>query len=256
MIGTVATRQALRPDSPKRTATGDKRRSPAKGPRVCVVAQQPAAAASLIRRMSSEGYHVAVRQLGDSTASQILLEAFGLVLIDVGAPGPEVHELLRTLRERGITCPVMLIAARASVQDIVVGLDNGADDCLSRSTVHTELMARVRAVLRRYRASDVSPFQLGDLVMDLLKRTVTQNGAAVKLTAREFRLLHCLMREGGKVVSREQIAWDVWRSAHRSPWLDNSISVHVRRLRHKIDPHRRLIHAVRGFGYLMRSRQP
>jgi DNA-binding response OmpR family regulator len=256
MNGAAATRRSVRLDSRKRTTTAGEGRSPATGPRVCFVTQQPAAAASFIRRLSVEGYDVAVRQLGDATASQILSDAFTLLVIEIGAPGPDVHQLLRTLRERAVTCAMMLIVARASAQDVVVALDNGADECLSRSTAHSELMARIRSLLRRHRAADASPFRLGDLVMDLLQRTVTRDGVPVNLTAREFRLLHCLMREGGKVVSREQIAWDVWRSDHRTPWLDNSISVHVRRLRHKIDPHRTLIHAVRGFGYLLRSSQP
>jgi DNA-binding response OmpR family regulator len=256
MNATVATRRSVRIDSRKRTTTAGEGRSPAKGPRVCFATRQPAAAATLIRRLTAEGYDVAVRQLGAGTASQILSDAFALLVIEIDSPDPDVDQLMRTLRERAVTCAVMLIVAHASAPDVVVALDNGADDYLSRSTAHTELMARIRALLRRQGAAGASPFRIGDLVMDLLKRTVTRDGVPVNLTAREFRLLHCLMRERGKVVSREQIAWEVWRSDHRTPWLDNSISVHVRRLRHKIDPHRRLIQAVRGFGYLLRSGQP
>ena len=145
-----------------------------------------------------------------------------------------------------------------ALQDRVAGLDSGADDYLVKPFAFSELLARIRALMRRGRAAESPRLAAGDLMMDLITRKVTRGAQPVELTVREFELLEYLMRYEGQVVSRETLARDVWKETARTTPLDNVIDVHIARLRRKVDLDRsaRLIHTIRGVGFMLREGEP
>ena len=173
-------------------------------------------------------------------------------------PGRDGIEILAALRQRGLKTPVLVLTARDSLTDRVQGLDAGADDYLVKPFAFAELLARLRALVRRGRASESPRLQLGDLHVDLITRKVTRAGTPVELTVREFELLEFLMRHPAQVVSRETLARDVWQETARTTPLDNVIDVHIARLRRKVDfEHQvKLIHTVRGVGFMLREGEP
>src|SRR5262249_13613863 len=145
-----------------------------------------------------------------------------------------------------------------TLDDRVRGLDSGADDYLVKPFAFAELLARIRALLRRGRGSDQLRITVGDLDIDVVSRSATRGGHAVELTAREFELLHYLLSHDRHVVSRESLARDVWKEQARTGPLDNVIDVHIARLRRKIDADHavKLIHTVRGVGFMLREGEP
>ena len=196
------------------------------------------------------------------TASEALSDANlgrpDVILLDLGLPGRSGLEILTALRERGLKTPVLVLTARDSVQDRVLGLDGGADDYLVKPFAFAELVARIRALVRRGRAAETPRLMLGDLEMDLVTRKVARAARTIDLTVREFELLEYLLRYHGQVVSREALARDVWRETARTTPLDNVIDVHIARLRRKVDvePAAKLIHTVRGVGFMLREGEP
>jgi DNA-binding response OmpR family regulator len=162
------------------------------------------------------------------------------------------------MRDRGIKTPVLVLTARDSLQDRVTGLDTGADDYLIKPFAFTELIARIRALVRRGRVAEEPRLTIGDLEMNLITRKVTRGGTQVDLTVREFELLEYLLRHQGQVVSRETLARDVWKETARTTPLDNVIDVHIARLRRKVDVDQavKLIHTVRGVGFMLREGEP
>jgi DNA-binding response OmpR family regulator len=173
-------------------------------------------------------------------------------------PGRDGLQILTTLRERGVKTPVLVLTARDTLEDRVTGLNSGADDYLIKPFAFAEVIARIRALLRRGRVTEAHRLAIGDLEMDLVTRKVTRGGRAVELTAREFELLEYLLRNEGQVVSRETLGRDVWRETARSTTLDNVIDVHIARLRRKVDLDRpvKLIHTIRGIGFMLREGEP
>jgi DNA-binding response OmpR family regulator len=153
---------------------------------------------------------------------------------------------------------VLVLTARDSVQDRVLGLDGGADDYLVKPFALPELLARIRALLRRGRPSDVLRLKAADLEVDLVGRRAVRAGRTLDLTTREFELLEYLLRHQGHVVSREMLAHDVWEEPRRATPIDNVIDVQMTRLRKKVDleGHQRLIHTVRGVGFVLREGEP
>ena len=162
------------------------------------------------------------------------------------------------MRDRGIKTPVLALTARDSLQDRVLGLDTGADDYMVKPFAFAELVARIRALVRRGRAAEIPRLSVADLELDLITRKVSRRGSLVDLTAREFELLEYLLRHQGQVVSRESLARDVWKETARTTPLDNVIDVHIARLRRKIDTEQRekLIHTVRGVGFMLHEGEP
>ena len=142
---------------------------------------------------------------------------------------------MRRLRQNGIRVPVLLLTARDTVDDRVQGLDTGADDYLVKPFAFPELLARVRALLRRGAPERPPKLSVGNLVLDAPGRSVSRAGSAIELTAREYELLEYLLRNQGAVVSREMLARDVWKETARATPIDNVIDVHIARLRRKID---------------------
>jgi len=180
------------------------------------------------------------------------------VLLDLTLPGRDGLEILRALRQRRMETPVLVLTARDLLEDRVTGLDAGADDYLVKPFAFAELLARIRALVRRGRVADAPRLTVGDLEMDLVTRKVLRGGRPVDLTVREFELLEFLMRYQSQVVSRETLARDVWKETARTTPLDNVIDVHIARLRRKVDLEHgvKLIHTVRGVGFMLREGEP
>ena len=226
--------------------------------RVLVVEDEQKVANALREGLEGERYDVVVERTGEAAFFRLNTEAFDAILLDLGLPGRDGLQILKAVRERGMKTPVLVLTARDSVQDRVAGLDSGADDYMVKPFAFAELVARIRALVRRGRAADSPRLAAGDLDMDLITRKVTRAARPIELTVREFELLEYLMRHLGQVVSRETLARDVWQETARSTPLDNVIDVHIARLRRKVDADHavKLIHTVRGVGFMLREGEP
>ncbi len=226
--------------------------------RVLVVEDEQKVANALREGLEGERYDVVVERTGEDAFFRMTTEAFDLILLDLGLPGRDGLQILTTLRSTGIKTPVLVLTARDTLQDRVAGLDSGADDYLVKPFAFAELLARIRALIRRGRGAESPRLAVGDLAMDLMTRKVSRGSQPVELTVREFELLEYLMRYEGQVVSRETLARDVWKETARTTPLDNVIDVHIARLRRKVDLDRpvKLIHTVRGVGFMLREGEP
>jgi DNA-binding response OmpR family regulator len=226
--------------------------------RVLIVEDERKLAQVLSSALEAERYDVVVAATGEDGFSRANAEPFDLVVLDLMLPGRSGLEILQTLRQRRIETPVLILTARDGVDDRVLGLDLGADDYLVKPFALPELLARIRALLRRGRPSDVFRLKVGDLELDLVARRVVRGDTLIDLTVREFELLEYLLRHQGHLVSREMLARDVWKEPRRATPLDNVIDVQMARLRRKVDPEgaARLIHTVRGVGFVMREGEP
>jgi two-component system, OmpR family, copper resistance phosphate regulon response regulator CusR len=222
--------------------------------RILVVEDEVKVANALREGLEIERHEVAVESTGEGGFFRMTTEAFDLMLLDITLPGRDGLHILSSLRDRGVKTPILVLTARDSVADRALGLQSGADDYIVKPFALAELMARIRALVRRG-ATDSIRFLVGDLSLDRLSRQVTRGEQAVRLTVREFQLLEYLMRNAGHVVSRETLARDVWQEPARTALLYNIIDVHVGRLRRKIDVDSavKLIHTIRGVGFMLAS---
>ena len=222
---------------------------------ILVVEDETKVARALSEGLAREGYEVTVARTGEEGYYLLDARSFDLVVLDLMLPGRDGLEILATLRSRDRGIPVLILTARDAVEDRVVGLDTGADDYLVKPFAFPELSARIRALLRRGRAEQSSRLQVADLEVDVAARRVTRGGRILELTAREFELLEYLLRNRGRVVSREMLSRDVWKEAGRATPLDNVIDVHIARLRRKVDEafDVKLIHTVRGVGFTVKE---
>ncbi|MBL8421477.1 MAG: heavy metal response regulator transcription factor [Dechloromonas sp.] len=179
-----------------------------------------------------------------------------LLILDVNLPGLDGWQVLKALRAAGRELPVLFLTARDQVEDRVKGLELGADDYLVKPFAFSELLARVRTLLRRGRAREAETLVLADLELDVLKRRATRAGRRIDLTAKEFALLELFLRRPGEVLSRSFIASQVWDMNFDSD--TNVVEVAIRRLRAKVDDDfvPKLIHTLRGMGYVMEIRRP
>ena len=225
--------------------------------RVLVVEDERKIAQILVAALETEHYDVVVAPTGEDGFFRANAEAFDLVVLDVMLPGRSGLEILQTLRQRHIDTPVLMVTARDGVDDRVLGLDLGADDYLVKPFAIPELLARIRALLRRGRPSEVFRLKAADLELDLVTRRAVRGERLLDLTAREFELLEYLLRHQGHLVSREMLAREVWKEPRRATPLDNVIDVQMTRLRKKVDTDgERLIHTVRGVGFVLREGEP
>jgi len=226
--------------------------------RVLVVEDERKLAQIVASALQAEHYDVMVAATGEDGFFRANAEVFDLVVLDLMLPGRSGLEILQTLRQWHIETPVLILTARDGVDDRVLGLDLGADDYLVKPFALPELLARIRALLRRGRPSDVLRLKAADLELDLVTRRATRGDALLDLTAREFELLEYLLRHQGHLVSREMLAREVWKEPRRATPLDNVIDVQMTRLRRKVDNEggRRLIHTVRGVGFVLREGEP
>jgi len=182
-------------------------------------------------------------------------EAFDLLLLDLTLPDRDGLQILVALRERDIDTAVLVLTARDTLEDHVVGLDSGADDYLVKPFAFAELLARIRALLRRGRAAEAFRYSVADLDMDLVTRQVKRAGRSVELTVREFELLEYLLRYERQPVSREALGRAIWKEHGPSTTIANVIDVHIARLRKKVDADHpvKLIQTVRGVGFMLRE---
>lgn len=223
--------------------------------RILIVEDERKLAAALQSGLEAEAYSADVAFTGEEGFYLANTEKFDLMILDVMLPGRDGMEILRTLRQRGISTPALLLTARDAVEDRVNGLDSGADDYMVKPFAFPELLARIRALLRRGRPETPVILKACDLEMDVATRTAHRNGTKLDLTPREFDLLEYLLRNQGRVVSREMLARDIWKETARHTPLDNVIDVHMARLRRKIDEpfDTKLVQTVRGVGFLVRE---
>ena len=222
--------------------------------RVLVVEDDRKVASFLRQGLMEEGH--AVQVAADGTAALDLIVSAGpwdLVVLDVMLPKRDGLDVLRTARGRGITTPVLMLTARDAVADKVAGLDLGADDYLAKPFAFDELLARVRALLRRGSDQRASVLRLADLSLDPLTREAQRGSRRIELTAREYSLLDYFLRHPGRVLTRPMIAEHVWGLDFDAE--SNIIDVYIGYLRRKIDEpgEPRLLHTIRGSGYVLRS---
>jgi DNA-binding response OmpR family regulator len=226
--------------------------------RVLVVEDERKLANVLAAALEAEHYDVVIAATGEDGFYRANAEVFDLVILDLMLPGRNGLEILQTLRHRHIETPVLILTARDGIDDRVLGLDRGADDYLIKPFAIPELLARLRALVRRGRSTDVLRLKAADLELDLVARRVIRGERPIELTSREFELLEYLMRHHRQLVSREMLARDVWKEPRRATPIDNVIDVQMTRLRRKVDSDgaERLIHTVRGVGFVLQEGEP
>ncbi len=224
--------------------------------RILIIEDEKKVANALREGLEAEHYEVAIATTGEEGFFLASQGSFDLLLLDLMLPRRDGIDILATLRKCGNQTPVLVLTAKDTVEDRVIGLDQGADDYLTKPFAFSELLARIRALLRRGRLDQILKLQHEDLEMDLVTHKVSRRDQGLELTAKEFELLEYLMRHGGSVVSREMLARDVWHATIRATPLDNVIDVTIARLRRKIDEpyERKLLHTVRGLGYILSGR--
>jgi len=210
--------------------------------------------AGFIRKgLEDRGYAVEVCGDGNEAHTLVTTRAYDAIVMDIMLPGRDGLSILRALRERKNTVPVILLTARAEPNERVEGLNLGADDYLTKPFYIEELIARLQAVTRRATGEQLSVLQVGDLVVNLISREVRRGALAVELTSREFALLEYLLRAPGRVFTRTQLLEHVW--GYDFDPETNLVDVNIRRLRRKIDDEapQPLIETVRGVGYRIRK---
>lgn len=207
------------------------------------------------KRLENAGYSVVSCFDGEEALKALANETFDAIIMDIMMPKMSGLDVLREMKKYNIPSPVLLLTAKDSIEDRVLGLDMGAHDYLVKPFSFDELMARIRAMLRVYEAKHPAVMQIADLVLDKTSHTVTRGGKVINLSAKEFEVLEYLLKHQGEVMSRERIESDVWEINYCG--LTNVIDVYIRYLRKKIDDDYslKLIHTVRGVGYVLREEQ-
>lgn len=223
--------------------------------RLLIVEDERKTGEYLSQGLTEAGFVVDIANTGDQGLDLATHQAYDLLILDIMLPGVSGYDLLQTLRRQGNAVPVLLLSARDLVEDRVHGLELGADDYLVKPFSFSELLARVRTLLRRGRSIENSEIQIADLHVDFLKRRVTRAGQRIDLTAKEFALLELLVRRKSEVLPRSLIASQVWDMNFDSD--TNVVEVAIRRLRSKIDDPStlKLIRTVRGMGYVLEEPQ-
>ena len=221
--------------------------------RVLVVEDEPKTVEFIRKALEEAGFAVDVAVNGNDALSLLAAATFDMAVMDVMMPGRDGLNVVRELRMRGNRLPVLLLSARGEVNEKVDGFNAGADDYLPKPFALAELIARVRALLRRGQESRDLVLRVADLSLDTTKRTASRGGRTIDLTNREFRLLEFLMRSAGRVCTRMMILETVWE--YNFDPGSNVVDVYIRKLRGKIDAEGedKLLHSVRGAGYTIRE---
>ena len=220
-------------------------------PRVLVVEDEQKTRDSLAEGLRLESWAVSTASTGQEALELLASEGFDLVVLDWMLPDRDGIEVLQRVRGQGQHTPVLMLTARSTLNDRVVGLDSGADDYVAKPFAFAELLARCRALLRRPLWATGRLLRCGDLQLDTRARIAVRAGQEIPLTPREVDVLEYLLRYQGQIVTREMLERDVWKQTHRMTSLDNVIDVQIMRLRRKVDVDgaERLIHTLRGIGY-------
>jgi DNA-binding response OmpR family regulator len=222
--------------------------------RILVVEDGPDVLNVLERTLSENGYIVLTATDGEEGLATALDQHPDLVILDIGLPRRDGYEVARELRARAFTAPVLMLTARDTIPDKVEGLDAGADDYLAKPFSYDELLARVRALLRRSALrADQTMLRIGDLVIDPFSRDVRRGSREINLTQKEYALLEYLARQAGRPVTREQISQQVWKQEFDP--TTNIVDVYINYLRKKVDVEGEpsVVQTVRGVGYMLRT---
>jgi len=224
--------------------------------RALVVEDEKRLAALVRKALTNAGIAVDVKQRGDDAMEEISTISYDILILDIMLPGLDGLGILRRLRAQSNATPVLLLSARGDVSEKVEGLELGADDYLGKPFAVEELVARVRALLRRAGGETLAFYRVADLIMNIPRRQVMRAGTRIDLSPREFALLELLLRSPGHVFTRTQICEKVWD--YRFDPGTNLVDVYVRRLRRKIDDgfDLRLLHTIRFVGYTLSEREP
>ena len=220
--------------------------------RLLVVEDDARLASVLEKGLREAAYAVDVVGTGKAAIVEASVVPYDAIVLDVNIPEPNGFEVARRLRSKGNTALILMLTARDAVNDRIAGLDAGADDYLTKPFAFAELLARLRALLRRGTEGRLPQLQVADLVLEPATRTVRRGGEPIALTNREFALLEYLMRNAGRVVSKTMIMEHVWN--YNFDPRTNVVDVLVFRLRERVDKDfaTKLIHTVRGIGYVLR----
>ena len=221
--------------------------------RILVVEDEPDLKEITAKRLKAEGYGVDTCDNGKDAQYYIEHTPYDLILLDVMLPGADGITVLKNIRKKGMKTPVLLLTARDSIEDRVTGLDNGADDYLTKPFAFDELLARIRVILRRRSNEASNRLVLGDLIMDLATHQVTRAGTEISLSAKEYAILEYMMHNKGMVLSRSRRVQHVWNYDFEGG--SNVVDVYMRYLRKKIDApfEKKMIHTVRGSGYVIKE---
>ena len=219
--------------------------------RLLLVEDDPRIARWVAKGLREKAYAVDVAATGDDAVYQASINTYDLVILDVMLPGRDGFQVCRELRASGQRMPILMLTARDAVEDRVTGLDQGADDYLTKPFEFRELLARLRALLRRSDELRPARIAVADLVLDTAAQTVTRAGRQIPVTTKEYALLEFLARNAGRVIGRAEIAEHVWDDAFDP--FSNLIEVYINRLRRKIDAGSAapLLHTRRGAGYIL-----
>ena len=221
--------------------------------RILIVEDEPAAATVLAKGLREHAYAVDVAPDGDAALEQVSINDYDLIVLDVMLPRMSGLDVCRRLRADGTAVPILMLTARGGLEERVEGLDAGADDYLPKPYHFPELLARIRALLRRGPALASAVLRVEDLALDTRARSVARAGRQIQLTSKEFALLEYLARRQGEVVGRADIAEHVWDDSFDP--MSNLIEVYVQRLRRKVDDGHsvKLIRTRRGAGYTLQA---
>jgi heavy metal response regulator len=221
--------------------------------RILLIEDEKKVAGFVKKGLEEEGYAVDVAPDGEKGLIMTLDRVHDLIILDIFLPKMDGLSVLREIRKRKVVAPVLILTIRATIEDKVLGLDAGADDYLTKPFAFQELLARVRALLRRRSDADPSVLRIADLTLDPARREVFRGEDMIELTPKEYSLLDYFMRNAGRVLTRTMIAESVWDYDFDAG--TNVIDVYVNYLRKKIDADRepKLIHTVRGVGYVMKG---
>ena len=223
--------------------------------RTLIIEDDRRAARILAKGLREERFAVDIAHTGEEGDEMASVSPYGVIVLDRLLPDKDGIDLCRSLRERGVVTPILMLSARGSLEDRVIGLKAGADDYLAKPFGFSELLARIHALLRRSELTRALVLKVGDLTLDPASHRVSRGGVAINLTRREYGILEVLMRHPGEIVERAQLAERVWET--EPDRFSTIIDAHVSNLRRKIEPKGapRLLHTIRGHGYLMGVKQ-
>ena len=221
--------------------------------RILIVEDEKKVAGFIKKGLEEETYAVDVAYDGEEGFHLADMNQYDLIILDLMLPKMDGLEVLTRLRDKKVSTPILLLTAKDAVDDKVTGLNKGADDYLTKPFAFSELLARIRSLLRRGQVETQTELKVGDLCLDMVSHKVSRNGEEIELTGKEYSLLEYFMRNEGKVLTRTMIAEHVWD--YNFDTFTNVIDVYVNHLRKKIDKKypAKLLHTLRGVGYVMRT---